>query len=319
MRYSSLAGLDIKPSCIGLGGSQFHGWGKVSEEEIVKAIHKAIDSGINVFDTAPIYGLGRSEEVLGKTLGANRKNVIIATKVGMVWKKNETFERWTDSSPANINREIDMSLRRLKTDYIDIYQIHWPDPNTPIEDTLFALGELKKSGKIRCIGCCNFSLELLEESLKYGEIQTVQIPYNLIDREVEKNLLPFCREHGIGALTHSSIAQGLLSGKYDKDTRFESDDLRSRSDYFQGEAFSKNLEVLEKVRLIARKLNKTTSQIALRWVVENPRVTAAIVGVKNIAQVEENIQASDFTLAKEDLEFLNRVSSSPTYRYISFL
>ena len=310
MRYINLAGLDIGVSCLGLGGEQLggHGWGKVSETEMVKVIHEAINSGVTFFDTAPIYGLGHAEEVLGKALGAVRKNVIIATKVGLVWKKNRTFDKFTDSSPANINQEIDMSLKRLRTDYIDLYQIHWPDANTPIEDTLFAMEKLKKSGKIRCIGGCNFSLELLKQSLKYSKMQTIQVPYNLIDRKVEKDLLPFCRENGIAVLAYSPIARGLLTGKYDRNTKFGLDDHRSRSgdEYFHGEAFPKNLEIVEKVKVVAKRLNKTPVQIALRWVLENPYVTTAIFGAKNIAQVEENVAASDFTLSREDVEFLNK-------------
>lgn len=309
MRYTHLEALGIKLSCLGLGGEQFsgHGWGNVSEAEMVKAIHKAIDSGITFFDTAPIYGLGHSEEVLGRTLGAKRKNVIIATKVGLVWRKDKTFAKFTDSSPANINREIDISLKRLNTDYIDLYQIHWPDPNTPIEDTLFAMEKLKQSGKIRCIGCCNFSLELLKESLKYGEIKTLQVPYSLIERKVEQDLLPFCKEYGIGVLAYSPLARGLLTGKYDRNIEFGPDDHRSRSEdeYFHGEAFLKNLEIVERVKVIAKRLNKTPAQIALRWLLKNPCVTAAIFGAKNAAQVEENVAALDFVLPEGDIEFLN--------------
>jgi aryl-alcohol dehydrogenase-like predicted oxidoreductase len=310
MTYSDLQGLDIKLSSLGLGCLQLggHGWGNVSEAEMVKAIHKAIDSGVTFFDTAPIYGLGRSEEVLGKTLGAKRKNVIIATKVGLVWRKDKTFAKFTDSSPANINREIDMSLRRLNTDYIDLYQIHWPDPNTPIEDTLFAMEKLKQSGKIRCIGCCNFSLELLKESLKYDGVKTLQVPYSLIERRVEQDLLPFCKEYGIGVLAYSPLARGLLTGKYDRNIEFGPDDNRSRSEdeYFHGEAFLKNLEIVEKVKVIAKRLNKTPAQIALRWLLKNPCVTAAIFGAKNALQVEENIVSSDFILPQEDMEFLSK-------------
>ncbi|MFC2057185.1 aldo/keto reductase [Chloroflexota bacterium] len=307
MNYTYIEGLDIKASCIGfgcwpLGG---HGWGKVSESEMVNAIHGAIDLGINIFDTAPIYGLGHSEEVLGKTLGSERKRVIIATKLGLTWKSEEVFQKTTDSSPANINREIDESLRRLKTDYIDLYQIHWPDPNTPIEETMSALEKLKKAGKIRCIGCSNFSVELLENSLEYGRIRTVQILYNLVDRKVEKYLLPFCRDNDIGVLTYSSIAQGLLSGKYDEHTKFGSDDYRSKDEHFQGEVFLKNLTILERVNIVARKLNRSPAQIALRWVLENSSVTTALVGVKNITQVEENAIASEFTLSEGEMEFLN--------------
>ena len=308
MRYNRLEGLDIVTSCIGFGcwplGS--HGWGKVSSPEIIKAVHKAIDCGVNFFDTAPIYGLGHSEELLGKALGSKRKDVIIATKVGLTWKKGKTFQKFTASSPANISREIDESLKRLNTDYIDIYQIHWPDPNTPLEDTLSAMEKLKNSGKIRYIGCCNFPLDLVKESLKCGQINTIQIRYNLIDREAETDLLAFCKENGIGVLTHSSIAQGLLSGKYDEKSKFSSNDHRSRDKHFQGEAFLINLEVVEKVKFIARKLNKTPTQIALRWVLQNPCVATAIVGVKSVPQIEENVVASDFTLSQEDMEFLNK-------------
>lgn len=307
MRYRNLKGLDIELSCLGLGGEQLggHGWSNLSETELVKAIHKAVDSGVNFFDVAPIYGLGHSEEVLGNTLGARRKNVLIATKVGLTWKKNGTFQKFTDSSPANIYREIDMSLKRLKTDYIDIYQIHWPDSSTPIEDTMVAMEKLKKSGKIRCIGCCNFSLDSLKEALKYGQITTVQMPYNLVDRGAENNLLPFCKENDIATIAYTPIAKGLLTGKYDKGTRFSPNDSRSRHKYFQDEELSKNLEVVGKVKIVANKLNKTPAQIALRWVLENNCVTTAVFGAKNSAQVEENVIASDFDLSKENIELLN--------------
>jgi len=274
---------------------------------MVKAVHKAIDRGITFFDTAPIYGLGRSEEVLGRTLGARRKDVIVATKVGLVWKKNGAFEKSADGSPANINREIDASLRRLKTDYIDLYQIHWPDANTPIEDTLLAIEKLRKSGKIRCIGCCNFSLALLQEAMKYGDVATIQVPYNLIDMEVEQDLLPFCRQSGMAVLAYSPIARGLLTGKYDEKTVFESDDHRSRTgdDYFSSERMLRNLEVVDRVQLVAQKLGRTPAQLALRWVLENPGITTAVFGAKSAAQVEENIAASLFDIPEEDLRFLN--------------
>ncbi len=309
MRYINLEDLDIGLSCVGLGGWQLgsHGWGKLSDRDLAQAVRKAVDSGITFFDTAPVYGLGHSEELLGRALGAERKNVILATKLGFTWKKNGAFQGFTDNSPTNINREIDESLRRLRTDYIDLYQVHWPDPDTPIEDTLLAMENLKRAGKVRCIGCCNFPLELLKEALKYGEIRTIQVPYNLIDRSVEKDLLPFCSRNGIEVLAYSPIARGLLTGKYDRDAKFEIDDhrTRSRDEYFHGEAFPKNLEVVNRVKIVAKKLNKTPAQIALRWVLESPYIAAAVFGAKNAAQVEENVAASDFTLSKENIEFLS--------------
>jgi len=311
MRYVNLDALDVRLSCLGLGGEQLggHSWGNVSEKEMVQAVHRAVEKGVTLFDTAPVYGLGHSEEVLGKLLGAARKNVIIATKVGLVWKKAKQFEKSTDCSPATIEREVDASLKRLGTDYIDIYQIHWPDPDTPIEETLLAMNKLRQAGKIRCIGLCNFSLELLKEAVKYGEIGTVQIPYNLIDRKHESDVLPFCHDHKIAIFAYSPIARGFLSGKYDKDATFGADDRRSSRDdeYFRGATFMRNQGIIKKLEIIADKYNKTPSQIALRWVLGNPHITAAIFGAKNVSQVEENIAAADFTLSQEDIEFLNQV------------
>jgi len=310
MRYTHWEALDIKLSCLGLGGEQLggHGWGKVSNKQVFEAVHKAIDMGVTLFDTAPIYGLGHSEEVLGKALGAIRRNVIVATKVGLVWEKNGQFDKHADNSAANIEREVDISLKRLGTDYIDIYQIHWPDPDTPIEDTLFAMKKLKQAGKIRCIGCCNFSLALLKEAVKYDEIRTLQISYNLIDRTFENDLLPFCRNNNIKVLAYSPLARGFLSGKYDGDTVFSPEDNRSRSEekYFRGEELPNNLRVLEKVKLVAIKLNKPPSQIAIRWILENRDLTAVIFGAKNPLQVEENIESSDFNIPQEDMEFLSK-------------
>ena len=310
MKYFHINGIDVGLSPLGLGCWQLggHGWGKVSRAEMVRAVHKAIDSGITLFDTAPIYGLGQSEAILGQTLGGKRKQVVIATKVGLVWKKDKSFTRYYDSSPQSIEREINGSLKRLNTDYIDLYQIHWPDPETPVRDTLEAMEKLVRTGKVRCIGCCNFSLPQLKEALQYSDtIKTIQLPYNLVDRKVERDLLPFCRDKGIKVLAYSPIARGLLSGKYDEDTEFPEDDHRRRSEdeYFQGEALLKNLEIVKKVGLIAQRLNKTPAQIALRWVLESPYITAVIFGAKSVAQVEENVAASDFTLSEADMRLLS--------------
>jgi len=309
MEYSSLADSGIKVSRLSLGCWQLggQGWGRVSEKEMVEAIIRAMDKGINLFDTAPIYGLGHSEEVLGRILHKRRREIVIATKVGLTWANRADFKKSIDCSPENINREIEASLKRLKTDYIDIYQIHWPDPDTPIEDTIDAMERLKTAGKIRLIGCCNFPLALLKRALKAGRVDSVQIPYNLIDRQVEKGILPFCRQNNIAVLTYSSIARGLLSGKYDKDVKFGLNDHRgsSRDGYFSSEVLSRNLEVAERVKAIAKRLDKTPVQVALRWLLDKDCVTSAIFGAKNVTQLEENVAASGFTLSREDIEFLN--------------
>lgn len=305
-----MPGLDIKLSRLSLGCWQLggHGWGKVSEADMIQAVYKALDLGITLFDTAPIYGLGHSEELLGEALQAKRRAVVIATKVGLKWEKGDDFKKSIDCSPENIYREIEGSLRRLKTDYIDIYQIHWPGPDTPIEDTMIAMQKLRASGKIRLIGCCNFPLSLLKQALEFGRIDAVQIPYNLVDREVEADLLPFCRDNNIAVLTYSSLAGGLLSGKYDKNTKFGPNDHRGRSEdgYFSKEALPGNLAVIERVKTVATRLNKSPVQVALCWILENHSVTSAIFGAKNVVQLEENAAALGFTLSREDMKFLSQ-------------
>jgi len=304
--------MNINLPKLGLGGEQLggHGWGNLSDREIVKVVHEALDMGITLFDTAPIYGLGHSEEVLGKALGVNRKNAIITTKVGLRWRTGKHFGKSIDSSPANIEREVDLSLKRLGTDYIDLYQIHWYDTDTPLEDTLVALSKLKQAGKIRCIGCCNFTIEVLREAAKYKVIETVQVPYNLIDRGVENDILPFCRDNNIKVLTYSPLARGFLSGKYNAGTIFSSDDNRSRTNdkYFSDGEIYNNSVILERVKLVADKLGKTPSQIAIRWILENCDIASVIFGAKNTYQVEANVASLDFTIPLEDMEFLNKES-----------
>ncbi len=310
MIYTDWETTDIKLSCLGLGGEQLggHGWGKVSDKQMIDVVHKALDLGITLFDTAPIYGLGHSEEVLGKALGINRKNVIIATKAGLRWRTGKHFEKSIDSSPSNIEREIDLSLKRLRTDYIDLYQIHWHDPDTPLEETLVAMSKLKQAGKIRCIGCCNFTIEVLREAMKYEVIETAQIPYNLIDRTSENDILPFCRDKNIKVLTYSPLARGFLSGKYDADTVFSPNDNRNRTNdkYFSGEEIANNLVVLERLKLISNKIGETPSQIAIRWCLDNRDITSVIFGAKNALQVEENVASLDFSILGYDIEFLSK-------------
>ena len=308
--YRIISGTDLKLSSLGFGCHQLSGfgWGKVSEGELVEAVYAAIDLGITLFDTAPIYGLGYSEKLLGKTLGHKRKDVILATKVGLVWDKSKVFRKWNDNSSANILREIDQSLKNLRTDYIDIYQIHWPDLKTPLSYTLETMQLLKKSGKIRAIGCCNFSLEQLKEAVKWAKITTVQIPYNLVDRKDELGIMPFCKENGINVLIYSPIARGLLSGKYNQTSKFGKDDHRGRSTdaYFAGDNYRDNLKMVRRIEKVAVNLNKLPTQVALRWVLENPQVTSAIFGVKNVKQLKENMGCLNFQLSDKDMIYLSK-------------
>lgn len=309
MICNKLEGFNTKLSQLGLGCWKYDDdWGYAFERKMVKILQRALDKGITLFDTAPIYGLGRSEEILGKAIRKERKNIVISTKVGLVWEKREKFIKVKDCSPANIKKEIDMSLKRLKTDYIDFYLIHWPDPNTPIEDTLLTMEHLKNSGKILHIGLCNCSLNLLKKALKYSKIDAIQVSYSLIDRKIESGLLPFCKEKDILVFAYGSLGKGLLTGMYNKDTKFTIDYHRKKDKNFQGKTLLRNFKILEAVKYIANQLKKTPAQIAVRWVLENPYVAMAIFGVDSISQLQGNILAADFTLSKENIDFLNKAS-----------
>jgi aryl-alcohol dehydrogenase-like predicted oxidoreductase len=292
--------------CWPLGG---HGWGKVVEEDMIHAVHRAIDLGINFFDTAPAYGLGRSEELLGKSLGKKRHSAVIATKFGLTWQTGEVFQKSFNNSPASILREIDGSLKRLDTDYVDLYQIHWPDLSTPIEETLKTLESLIKSGKVLYIGCCNFDANQLKELLQFGRVETMQLRYNLIDRQAETQLIPLCTDNRISVITYSSLADGLLSGKYDAASSFGLDDHRRGDGYFTEQSLSKNLSLVEKVKLVANRTGKTPSQIALRWILENPAIKIALAGIKTTSQLEENAGSLNFRLSREELNFLSADSA----------
>jgi aryl-alcohol dehydrogenase-like predicted oxidoreductase len=306
--YAKIDGLDTEVSRLSFGGWQLggHGWGKVSENEMIKAVHKAIDCDINFFDTAPIYGLGHSEELLGNILNKTREKFIIATKVGLHWNTNPSFEKIINCSRKSILKELDESLVRLKTNYIDLYQIHWPDCTTDFAETFTTMEELRDSGKISCIGCCNFSLELLKEAMTYCKIDTIQVPYNLLDRNIENELLPFCNNNNIKVLAYGPLAKGFLTGKYNSLSKFGLDDNRWDDKYFDVNNAEYNSKVLEKVRFVSRKLGKSCSQIALRWVLDNPSITSAIFGAKNVHQTEDNIETCQFELPKEYADYLNR-------------
>ncbi len=207
-------------------------WGGTEEQESIETIHKAFELGINMIDTAPAYGFGKSEEIVGKALKqyGHRENIILATKVGLEWKDGQVFR---NSSRQRIMQEIDDSLKRLQTDYIDVYQIHWPDTSVPFEETAQALLSLRESGKIHAIGVSNFSTIQMKEFLKFAPIHTSQPPYNLFERAIEKDLLPFTEKSGIITLAYGALCRGLLSGKMNSDTKFKGDDLRKNDPKFQ--------------------------------------------------------------------------------------
>lgn len=302
---------DLRVSRIGFGCEPLGGcdWGQVDEPEAVKAVHRALDLGINFFDTADIYGLGRSEEVLSKALGERRRDVIIATKFGVNWVRDPKGGRaktFYDSSPKRAIEALEGSLRRLRIDTISVYQVNWPDPDTPIADTMEALVKCQAAGKIRCIGLCNFPAPLIREAHNVSPLASLQAKYNLLDRQIEGEILGCCAELGLAVLAWGSLAQGLLSGKYGPESRFGNDDRRSRLEHFQGEKLAENLKLVDKLREIGARYGKTPAQVAVRWVLTNPLVTCAIVGAKKPVQVEENAEATGWNLSEPDRESLTR-------------
>ena len=308
MEYKKLGQSNLKISVIGFGGCPIgkHGWGKVKDEDSLSAIHKALKLGINFFDTADIYGLGHSEEILSKGLGKYRKKVIIATKLGLRWNnKNKIVEH--DLTPKYIIKAVDKSLKRLKIDSIPLYQIHYPDPKTPLKETIKTLEKLKKQGKIQHIGCSNFNIKLIKEVQKHGRIESTQESYNILDRKIENKIISLCNKFKMGIIAYGPLSQGLLTGKYNQKTKFDSTDRRSRNTYknFQGKRFKANLEIITQIKKIAQKYNKTCSQIALRWILENHSITSAIVGAKNPKQITQNAGAIGWKMEKKDIKKIN--------------
>jgi len=301
MIFTRLGDSNLEASRIGFGCWAIGGmdWGPVDDNDSIKAIEKALDCGINFFDTADVYGDGHSEEILGKALGSERKNVIVATKVGGVKQKGGPSRH--DTSRKHILTAIDASLRRLQTDYVDLYQIHVPDSSTPVSETVSTLLQLKKQGKIRYFGLSNMKVEEISEYVKHGSVTTLQPEYNMIQRQSEKELLPFCMEHKIAVLAYSPLGRGLLTGKYDMKSSFVPTDVRAIDSAFQGKMFEINLKCVDNLRPIAAGSGRTLTQLAIAWALSNPAVSVALVGAKTPFQVEENASAFDSPLSPEAL------------------
>jgi aryl-alcohol dehydrogenase-like predicted oxidoreductase len=282
-----------------IGGPWIYGWGAVDDNESIKAIHRGLDGGINWIDTAAAYGFGHSEEIVGKAIKGIRKNVFIATKCGLVPDgKGDVFR---NSKPESIRREVEDSLHRLQVDLIDLYQIHWPDASVPYEDSWATMMQLQEEGKVRYIGVSNYDVPMLERCLKVGPIQSLQSPYSMLTREIEKDILPFCHKHQIGVLAYSPMQSGLLTGRFDI-KKLAADDWRRQSSMFQEPTFAKALAVVEELRPIAYKYKKTVGQFAVAWVLTHAAVSCAIVGARNASQVEVNIGSADIEIGEDHLK-----------------
>jgi aryl-alcohol dehydrogenase-like predicted oxidoreductase len=284
---ATIAGTGLAVSRIGLGTWAIGGWkwGGTDEEESVKTIHAAVERGINLIDTAPAYGFGRSGEIVGRAIADHnlRSRVVIATKTGLEWKDGNVFR---NASRDRILREATDSLRRLRTDYIDIYQVHWPDPLVPIEETAEAMQTLFEQGKIRAIGVSNFSVAQIERFRRVAKLHVVQPPYNLFEREIENELLPYCRKSGLATLTYGALCRGLLSGKLHEDAHFDGDDLRLTDPKFQPPRYTQYLAAVRRLDQFARqRYGKRVIHLAVRWILDQG-ATAALWGARHPDQLQ---------------------------------
>jgi aryl-alcohol dehydrogenase-like predicted oxidoreductase len=287
MEFADIPGTSLKVSRIAIGTWAMGGWmwGGTDEAESVSTLHAALNHGITVIDTAPVYGFGRSEEIVGKAIaeGSLRSRVIIATKVGLEWRDGKVFR---DASPDRIKREFEDSLRRLRTDHIDIYQVHWPDPQTPIEETAEAMHSLFKEGKIGAIGVSNFSIGQMEEFRRSAPIHVLQPPYNLFEREIEAEILPYCLKNKIATFGYGALCRGLLSGRMQTDSIFTGDDLRRVDPKFQQPRFGQYLAAVQRLDRLARdRFGRSVIHLAVRWMLDQG-VTTALWGARHPGQLQ---------------------------------
>ena len=298
-------GLEVSPITLGSWPMSGDRYGRIEDSEAVRTIHVALDQGITSFDTAPAYGAGHAEETLGAAMGGRRDQAVITTKCGI--GPTSSGQPGRNASRAAMLREIDDSLRRLRTDHVDVYLVHWPDPNTPLEETMATMDEIQRAGKTRLVGVSNFDVPLLEACRKLRPIDVLQVGYNLFDRRMEREVFPYCREHGIGVMAYGSLAYGLLTGGFSEDTTFEPADWRSNGVAFgqpilRADNFRHNVRLVNRLRdEVARPKGLTVAQLALAWVVRNPAVTTAMVGARVPAEIEENVGAANVQLSEADV------------------
>ncbi|MGO9209265.1 MAG: aldo/keto reductase [Terriglobales bacterium] len=309
MELITINGTDLRTSRIGLGTWAMGGWmwGVADEEESIRTIHTALDKGINLIDTAPMYGFGRSEEIVGQAVEqwGGREKVIIATKVGLEWHDGVVFR---NATRERINREIEDSLRRLRTSYIDLYQIHWPDPSAPIGDTADAMRRLLEQGKIRAIGVSNFSPEQMDAFRAVVPLHTNQPPYNLFERQIEQDVLPYTRRNSIGTLAYGALCRGLLSGKMRPDSEFTGDDLRKVDPKFRPPRYAQYLKAVERLDSFAReKYGKRVIHLAMRWLLDQPGVTVALWGARHPQQMMPMEDMLGWSLSADAMRAIDQI------------
>jgi aryl-alcohol dehydrogenase-like predicted oxidoreductase len=303
MQYTQLGERGPRVSRIAFGNWSAGGdWGSVDRDAAVAATREALDLGITLFDTAHAYGFGAAERLLGEALAPEirsaRESIVIATKGGL---RKEDGQSVRDSSPDALRRDLEASLTALGTDYVDLYQVHWPDPATPIATTAETLDRFVRDGLVRFVGVSNYDTREMTTFQGVRPIDTLQPPYHLFRRDIEATILPFAREHGIGVLVYGPLAHGLLSGRMTDDTTFASDDWRSKSDVFAGETFRQNLAVVRDLTELATARGVTIAQLAIAWTLANRAVDVAIVGARSPEQIRQTAPAADIRLSPEEM------------------
>jgi len=322
MIYRKLGKSDVKVSAITFGAWAVGGWmwGGTDEEQSIAAIRKAIELGVTTIDTAAVYGFGRSEEIVAKAIAPyKRENLQILTKFGLRWDISEPAPKRWDTTDRNgkpavvshwakadgIIHECEQSLRRLGTDYIDVFQQHWPDPGTPLEESAIALDTLLAQGKIRAVGESNFNVEQLETISDLVPVASNQPPYSMVNRAIENDVMPYCVEHDISVIVYSPLQRGLLTGKITEGYQFNGDDHRANSPLFKGENLRRVNAFLNEIRPIAQAHNATLAQLVINWTLHRPGVTAVLVGARTPQQAEENTKAMQFKLSETEIAEIN--------------
>jgi len=309
MEYRAFGNTGLQVSAIGIGCWEIGGgYGSIEESQFIEAVQRGLDLGINCFDTAEAYGFGASEKSLAKALGTRRKDAIVVTKFGVGYQEAPNYR---DSSRQRVMDSIEKSLTNLDTDYVDVYLVHWPDVNTPFEETMRALDDVVQQGKVRFVGISNFRRQQIETCMQTRRVDVAQYCWNMFDQRMHKEIFPYCHEQQIGVMAYGSLAYGLLTGTFSADMNFESDDWRSRQGRMGGinlfqtlfgpDYFPRNIAAVEELKGMAAGYGKSLPQFALRWTTSNPVVSTALVGCRNKAEVEDNSGALGWEISEVDM------------------
>ena len=315
MEYRQFGRTDMKVSAIGFGCWEISGtYGAIDAVEFERAVRRALDAGINCFDTAEAYGMGISEQALGRALGSGRGEACLVTKVGVGYPEAPNRR---DSGRARIMASIEQSLRNLATDHVDVYLIHWPDLNTPFEETFRALDDVVRQGKARYVGVSNFRPTQLETCMRLRRIDVVQYGWNMFDRRMQREIFPWCVANNVGVMAYGSLAYGMLTGTFHSDMEFDETDWRSKRGMLGGlnlfrtmfgpEHFPRNLQTVEELRALSAKYRKTLPQFALHWTLSHPAIHTGLVGFRRPEEVDENLGALGFTISQQDMATIDAI------------